>query len=128
MVCIASYNVNGLNDEISRKRVFNWAKSENLDILCLQEIHCEGESKGDKWATEWGNRDSVFLSNLTSKSAGVGIFLNPDKEIDIVEPPVEISKGRIQLISLRIRELKDRVLNVVNVYAQNVPSQRSELV
>ena len=37
---IISLNVRGLGNTEKRKQVFEWFKSNNYDILLLQEVHC----------------------------------------------------------------------------------------
>lgn len=36
---LISWNVNGLNSAIKRKRVFHWLGKQNCNIICMQETH-----------------------------------------------------------------------------------------
>ncbi len=58
---LCSFNVNGLNDNCKRKRIYDWAKEENIDLLCVQESHCGSDSSEAMWKSEWGDPNLSFF-------------------------------------------------------------------
>ena len=48
-----TYNVRGLRDGKKRGAIFEWLRSQNVDLIFLQETHCEGDDEASEWAKEW---------------------------------------------------------------------------
>ncbi|KAJ8042775.1 hypothetical protein HOLleu_09631 [Holothuria leucospilota] len=121
MIKFCTFNVNGLKDDLKRRRVLQFFKLFQFDIIFLQEFHFNCNVDVSKFQREWGRR--VFVS--TSPSAhfsGVGILFNP-KFACTVSQCQRDREGR--LISMLIHHAKSNSkIRLCNVYAPNVPSQR----
>lgn len=72
MMKIISYNVNGLRAAIS-KGFLDWLKSENPDIICLQETKVQ-EDQVDKDAFKELGYNQLWHSALKKGYSGVAIF------------------------------------------------------
>lgn len=71
-VKIASYNVNGIRAALD-KGLIDWLKSENPDILCIQEIKAN-ESQFDKALFENLGYETFWFSAQKKGYSGVGIL------------------------------------------------------
>ena len=85
-----SFNVKGLANPTKRLQVFNWLKNQKHDIILLQELHCTMADK-NRWEKEWGS--NIYLSGNSTNSTGVGIFINNNKEVNVIEHKEVISLG-----------------------------------
>ena len=52
---LLTFNAKGLKDDDKRQNVFHWLKSKNIDIMYIQEAHCEADTI-KKWEDEWGGK------------------------------------------------------------------------
>ena len=69
MVQILSVNVNGLRNAKKRQNIFNWFNNQNIDIILIQETHCENEQVEKEWKIGW--KGSSFWNHGTNLSKGV---------------------------------------------------------
>ena len=75
-----SFNVNGLNGPIKRKRVLTYLKKINTDIAFIQETHLTLQEH-QKLKGGWVGQ--VFSSSFNSKARGVAILINKNIPITI---------------------------------------------
>ena len=78
---ILSVNCQGLGSSQKRIDVFNYLKSKNCHIYCLQDIHFT-KLKENSLRSEWNNGECIF-SSYSSNSRGVGIFFNNNIDVKI---------------------------------------------
>ena len=83
-----------------------------MDIVCIQEAHCELESIG-KWEGEWGGK--IIASHGTNNSKGTCILLNKNWQYEILDHK-ESEEGRYVIISFRVYE---EVYKVASYYGPN---------
>ena len=80
---IISLNVNGLrssNDPLKRRKMFQWFKTHQYDIVFLQETHSDSAVE-NIWQREWGGR--TLFAHGDTRSCGVAILFNPNVKVDI---------------------------------------------
>ena len=78
---IVSYNCQGLNSPEKRRDVFNYFKSKQYNILCLQDTHFT-EKDEPFIRSQWGG-ECLFNSYL-SNHRGVSILFNKDCEYKVL--------------------------------------------
>lgn len=105
-----------------RDKLFSFLKNFKADITCLQETHITNETEGTAWAKEWGG-DCVW-SYGSHRSRGVGILFQPGSAIEIKKFKNDYN-GRIASVLVNIADYE---LNILNVYAPNVPKEREEFM
>lgn len=66
-----TYNVNGLQAKIKRRKVFTLLKEQILDVVMLQESHSTKDIE-HLWQAEWGG--NIFCAHGTTESKGVIIL------------------------------------------------------
>jgi exonuclease III len=109
---LSTFNCRGLQDQFKRKKIFNYLRQIESDIIFLQETHCSNKDE-NFWKTQWG--EHAWFSNFTSNSRGVAIFIRksvPIKFNSLYKDPC----GRFLIISLKINNLP---FVLVNLYAPN---------
>ena len=95
-------------------------ENRNSDIILLQETHSTPESSR-KWEKEWtGN--SIWHSGPTPKNSGVAILIKEKSNIEIISTQKD-TEGRIITCTI---SLEQHLLQLVNVYAPTIPSDRKE--
>ena len=109
---IISMNVRGIGNSLKRKSIFEWFKSNNFDIILMQEVHFTNNSI-EKWREDWGG-ECVFSGNSTRKE-GVAILINAKSNIQI-NKYTEITEGR--MLSLDIT-LEEKAITIINIYGPN---------
>ncbi len=109
---IGSLNVRGLHNNVKRRGVMDWARSQCFDIIMLQECYstCQVE---DQWSKDWGG--TCLFSHGTNHSKGVMVLGMPGLDLDILCKIIDES-GRYIILKTVIQG-KSYVL--VNVYAPN---------
>ena len=118
-VRILSMNVRGLfSNHKKRSDVFNWLKSKNMSIVCLQETHSTADIV-KKWEDEWGYK--CYFSHGDSKSAGVSIMFRNDFDYK-VHGSILDENGRYIILDLNIYEQR---FTLVCLYGYN--TDRPEL-
>ena len=116
---ILSFNVNGINNPIKRKRILNKLKKEQGDILLLQETHLtkEQHTKLENLTTS-----HVFSSSYSSARRGVAIIIKKHLPFKL-KKLIEDKDGRYVLV---IGEIEQMELTILNVY--NPPEMGPELI
>jgi exonuclease III len=109
--CI-TYNAKGLKDPIKRDGVFYWLKKKNVDLICIQEAHCEKETK-NTWEKEWGS--TIHASYGTGNSRGVCILTNKNSNIG-TELISSDEEGRYVIIKATIGE---NTIKIAGYYGPN---------
>ena len=71
----ATWNVRGLLDIKKRRSIFRKLKTENLDIICLQETHIFNDSAFRELSNLWGG--PIHHSPGTNRSKGLLTLLHP---------------------------------------------------
>ena len=92
-----TYNVRGLRDGKKRGAVFEWLRTQNVDMIFLQETHCESEKEGKKWGKEWGALS--FWNNFSSRSRGVATLFNKNFNKNNVKCKLQ-ENGRLQIFEI----------------------------
>lgn len=68
-VSLCSWNVNGVNNHIKRGRVLSHLKSQQADIMFLQETHLSNGRLRCKWV------DQIYHSKFSIKARGMAILI-----------------------------------------------------
>lgn len=107
---IASINARGLKNKLKRIALFNYLKTEKIDIICIQEGHI---NKSDKllWERQWGGK--LYFQEGTFHSRGEIMLFSKkiDGEIKVLE-----SCDRFMLLSVKYGSFD---LAIANIYAPN---------
>lgn len=115
---IISLNVNGIAEKTKRERIFDYLKTLNADIYCLQETHSATNDDANKWAGEWGGK--AVWSHGSHRSRGTAVLFHPKHQIDIDEQNLD-NEGRIVALNVKV---ENKELNIINIYAPNSPALR----
>lgn len=107
-----SYNVNGLQASVKRKKVFTMLKEQDLDIIMLQESHST-QNIQHLWQAEWGGK--IFCAHGTSESRGVMIAIRRGVIYDIKQIYKDID-GRAIVMEIKI---ENNWYVFANIYAPN---------
>ena len=103
----------GLRNKLKRKAIFKYFKDKNLDIVLMQEVHCNNKNV-KIWESEWGSK--WHCSSGTSNSRGTAIAFNPrENKIKITEQFCD-HEGRNVLCNIQIENSE---FSICNVYAPN---------
>ena len=113
---VGSLNVRGLNGQVKRHAIFDWARKKDFDIIMLQECYCDAETNAN-WATEWGGE--CLFSNGTKHSCGTMVLFNKSFEFKIEDSKID-SQGRFIFVKLEIDGEKFILLNIYG------PTKQSE--
>ena len=106
----ATWNVNGILDIKKRRAVFRKLKSENLDVICLQETHIFNDATLRETSNLWNG--PIHHSFGTNQSKGLITLLHPRlRECQFTQ---EWWDDRIIISKLKVGE---NVLNIINVYS-----------
>ena len=108
---IGSLNTRGLGDLNKRRRVFNYLRQQQYDIICLQETHSTPEQE-ELWKKQWNG--PIHFSHGTSQARGVCILFSQS----IKNCNVKFGDADGHLLILEV-EIKQMQLAVCNVYAPN---------
>ena len=82
---IITFNVKGLKDDLKRMKFFTWCRTKKLDIICIQEAHCE-LSTIEKWKEEW--QGDIIASYGTNNSKGTCIMFRPNLEYKLISEKI----------------------------------------
>lgn len=100
---IFSLNCKGLNNNIKRRSIFEYCKSEKYGIIFLQETHSTNAIE-HSWNNE--NTDSsVFYSHGESNSKGVITIINKQLNCNIVETYLD-PNGRYILLKFGSKRIR----------------------
>lgn len=112
--------MNGIAEKKKRNLIFNYLKTLNADVYCLQETHNTSNKETDEWTKEWGG--VAQWSHGSNRSRGVAILFHQKHEVDITEIKTD-RDGRVVSVTAYI---EDKELNVTSVYAPTIPNQRKD--
>ena len=109
---IVSLNVRGLRNQVKRRAIFSYLKSQKANLYCLQETFSQ-ESDEKVWSAEWGGQ--AFFSHGSVHSKGVCILLkaNTSYALNLIYAD---PNGRYILAKI---STGDEELFIANVYAPN---------
>ena len=110
---IMSYNVQGLQSTEKRIDVFEYIKSKNYDIYCLQDTHFTVENE-KQIIDQWGNSNSIF-SHLKSNARGVAILFSKRLDYKIHRKIIDDS-GNFIIVDMNIHNQR---LTLINLYGPN---------
>ena len=112
-VKILSLNCQGLGMVSKRLDVFNYLKSKQCDIYCLQDIHSTTAS--EKFIeSQWGNRG--LFSSFSSNSRGVAIVFNTNVDYK-VHNYINDPEGNYLIADLSVDSNR---FTLVNLYGPNL--------
>ena len=115
---LITLNVNGIAEHSKRQKIYNYLKTLDADIVCLQETHSATDADSRTWTEEWGGE--AIWNHGSNRSRGTAVLFNPKHKVDIPEVNKD-NEGRVIALTTHI---KNTELNIVNVYAPTVPTQR----
>jgi exonuclease III len=109
---IINQNVQGLKGQTKKKKVLEWARKKNFDIMTIQEAHIE---KNDlkSWTDVW--KGNILYSCGSNKSRGVVMLIKENLEHDVIEN-ISDKNGRWLIATLK---LKGVTLTVASYYGPN---------
>ena len=110
---IFSQNCRGLRDNSKRKDVFEYIRSKNFNIYCLQDTHFADDIE-HVVRSQWGFE--CICSHGSSDSRGVCILLNNNFEYKLSEKITD-TEGNYIILNIEIR--KKFTLTLVNIYGPN---------
>ena len=119
---VATCNISGLQDKGKRASVFNWLKSQQCDIVFLQETHCHLNKEVRRWSHEWDAQ--CIWSKGTNKSRGVAVLFNPKYSYQVKNEIID-SNGRYIIFDLEICEVQYRF---INIYSPNDSYERVKFI
>lgn len=119
-VKLRTINVNGLNDSIKRRAVFDKLREDGCDVTFLQETHSTGNIL-KVWKAQWPGRS--YWAHGLSSSCGVAILFKRDLDVQITEVTYG-SDGRYIMVKCKIQ---DQNLYFINVYAPVSADATSQL-
>ena len=109
---VVSYNCQGLNSAEKRRDVFNYLKSKNCNIYCLQDTHFTVKDECSI-RNLWGG-DCIFNS-FSSNQRGVAILINKNFEYKIIKTKND-DHGNLLAIDMEIEHKK---ITLINLYGPN---------
>lgn len=112
VVKFVSFNVNGLNGPIKRKRVLMYLKKLKIDIAFVQETHLT-PLEHRKLKRDWIGH--VISSSFNSKARGVAVLINKNTPVTIGETIVD-TLGRYVVVNCQIYS---EPWTLLNFYAPN---------
>lgn len=112
IVQIVSYNCQGLQSPEKRRDVFDYLKSKNYNIYCLQDTHFT-EKDEISIKNLWGG-ECVFNS-YRSNQRGVAILFNNNFEHKILNN-IKDQNGNLLAINLII---EGKNVTLINIYSPN---------
>ena len=115
---IGTLNARGMNNYIKRSKIFNWAKTQRIDILFLQETFWTAEIL-QKCCNDW---DGECYINPTDSSHSRGVAILISKHLlHHLKSVFKSDDGRLILINI---EHENTILTLVSIYAPNVLNDR----
>ena len=108
-------NVDGLRDDVKRKKLFLLLKSSPNDIFFLQETHCTPDDE-KKWEKDWDN--PILFSNGTNRKRGVAILIKRSCNLTPMNT-IRDNQGRYIITEIPMAEEK---ITLCNIYGPNEDS------
>lgn len=118
-VKLRTVNVNGMNDSIKRKALFQKLLQDKCNVIYLQETHAS-DSIIKIWKAQWPGKS--YWSNGTSGSRGVAILFQKDFDVKVLDV-IYSSDGRCIVIKCNIQELTVQLINVYAPVTADAPAQ-----
>ena len=112
---IGCRNVDGLRDDVKRKKLFLLLKSSPNDIFFLQETHCTPDDE-KKWEKDWDN--PILFSNGTNRKRGVAILIKRSCNLTPMNT-IRDNQGRYIITEIPMAEEK---ITLCNIYGPNEDS------
>ena len=112
LITIATFNVNGLTDDIKRKCIFKYLLDCNFHITLLQETHSTTLIE-HIWRKEWPGCST--WSHGSSSNKGVAVLLNLTFKRGFINYEIDES-GHFLFSEIRI---KYSIFSVANIYGPN---------
>ena len=112
-ITIESINCRGVRNRLKRTDIFNKAKTEQVNILCLQETHITPEDLNmikDDWNVEY------YISGKETNSGGVLIALENNFE-HTCHTSIADDQGRFLILDIELPGVARFLL--INVYGPN---------
>ena len=105
---IVSYNCQGLNSVEKRRDVFDYLKSKNCNIYCLQDTHL---TKNDETAirNQWGGK--CIFNSFASNQRGAAILLSNNFEYKILNTKKD-DCGNLLGVDIEIEGKKITLINI----------------
>ena len=101
-----------LADRVKRRQFFTYIREKQIDIICVQETHCQ--KKYHKiWRSEWGGE--IYYCDGESNARGVMIMFRKG----LTSQDVKFKQGN-EGRTLRVYIThEEKVMHIINVYAPN---------
>lgn len=96
-----TYNVNGMNDVIKRRKIFSVLKHQQINISLLQETHAVDDILRI-WQSEWGGK--IYASNAHNSTKGVMVLFDRGFQGEIQEVRTD-NEGRAIYIELLLNHI-----------------------
>uniref|UniRef100_A0A3P9KVM4 Reverse transcriptase domain-containing protein n=1 Tax=Oryzias latipes TaxID=8090 RepID=A0A3P9KVM4_ORYLA len=113
-IVVVSYNVNGVNNPIKRKKIISQLKRLNCSIALLQETHLD-EKEHQKLKRDWVGQVISSTCGEGKKKRGVAILCHRALGLTI-EKTFTDKKGRYVMMVGNIGNVK---VSILNLYAPN---------
>ena len=107
-----SWNTNGINQQIKRRKVLNFLRNHNIDISFLQESHLT-EAEHLKLGKQW--QGQIYFSSFSSQARGVVILIKKGVPF-YLKHTVRDKGGRYVWVS---GFLDNVPISMLNVYGPN---------
>lgn len=114
-VKLVSLNARGLKNKLKRNTIFNYLKSQNIDIACIQESHITEKEIG-VWEKQWGGK--IVFQAGTNHSKGELMLISKH-----FTGTVKIEKSQNRLLVLSVTH-GNMSFVLVNVYAPNETKEK----
>ena len=109
---LCNLNVRGIGDIKKRRKLFNYLKQVNYDIVTLQEVHSVVEEE-ELWRKQW--HSDIFFSHGSSQARGVCTMIQEGMGID-AKAKEKDSDGRLLVTEIEYQGLH---LDLYNIYVPN---------
>ena len=109
---VISSNVNGLAQNIKRKKYFTYLKENKIDIAFIQETHATKKAK-KIWVNEFNGK--IVFSNGESNAKGVAIIFGNNLDMKIISTTRD-TEGRYLFVEIMYHQVK---VGLINLYAPN---------
>ncbi len=96
--CI-TLNARGLVNAVQRKKLFYWFEKQKVDIICIQETHCN-ENKLNVFKNSWKGYSWYGLTT-SQFSKGVGILFSDRLNVSVENSHVS-ENGRLILLNVEL--------------------------
>ena len=109
---IASVNCQGLSTLNKRIDVFEYYRTKNYNIICLQDTHFTEEEE-KSISSQWGY--DCFFNSFTSNARGVAILINNNFEFEFLKER-KVKGGNILAVEINIEKVR---FTLINIYGPN---------